>query len=76
MPEDERSVTVHFQSVSSQGEEIQQLRRENEELKAAVKDSEHLKEHNSLLKRTIELLEDQVKMYKNIIGEEDKSKTA
>ncbi len=76
LPENEQSVTVHSKGLSSKGEEIQQLQRENEELKGALKDTEHLKEHNVLLKRTIELLEDQVKMYKNILGEEDKSKTA
>lgn len=76
LSEDERLSSGDNHGAIFKNEEISELRNENEDLKARVKDAEHLKEHNLLLKRTIELLEDQVKMYKNILGEEDKSKTA
>ncbi len=76
LSEDERLISVGNQGTIEENEEFQKLKNENEDLKATAKDAEHLKEHNLLLKRTIELLEDQVRMYKNMLGEEDKSKTA
>lgn len=76
LPANERGAKLQSPVSPEDLETSQKLRLENEDLKAALKDAEHLKEHNLLLKRTIELLEDQVRMYKNMLGEEDKSKTA
>lgn len=77
-PEERLIATVSNRGATVENEEIKRLRRDSEELQATVKDLEYAKEHIGLLKRTVKALEDQIRMYRILAGEEeeDKSKTA
>lgn len=65
LPEAERLAAEPGESYGGETkEQLQKCLEENSSLKDQVKDLPHIKEQNNLLKRTVELLEDQVRMYK------------
>ena len=85
LPENERlTATVGNGNATAENETINQLQRENEELKKRLSTAgdqeayiEVLKDNIALLKQQIELYKDQVELYKKRPAEEnDRSKTA
>ena len=66
LPEEERLFAepgTPYEKEANQ--ELQKCLKENDSLRNQVKELPHIKEQNNLLRRTVELLEDQVKMYKD-----------
>ena len=66
LPEEERLIAkVAGPGDSEENPEVGRLLEENAVLQDQVREIPHLKEQNILLKRTVELLEDQVQLYKD-----------
>ncbi len=78
LPEEERIASeLGEKKTSIAGNEVySQLREENQALKQQVLLAKEHEEYIKLQRRTIELLEDQIKLYKDRLSLEDKSKTA
>ena len=77
LPEEERLKAKIGGSIKSGiSPEIKELLEKNAILEEQEKEISHLKEQNSLLKRTVELLEDQVQLYKEKVNLKGSEKPA
>lgn len=76
LPEEERLISSSPGQSTIKNEDFRKLQDENENLKQQALLAKEHEEYIKLQRRTIELLEDQVKLYKNMLPETDRSKTA